>query len=201
MTASCLANSSAFLLPLCKAKWPLGLFHNQLLTSASKIWSFEEGLSKRAPLTYERPGSVWHSSSPDMLILAFVWRNFWRQITCILILNVFFFLQGSTLQPHHCVAVDASLALLVFVLLFLVLRFIFPPLLVLKCPLVSSASVQLHLFLQLQNLCLKPGRNTSTPWSSNKLYPNYAAVRVFFLRKDTQHLNWPGVLKFDGFKC
>lgn len=175
MTASCLANSSAFLLPLCKAKWPLGLFHNQVLTSASKIWSFEEGLSKRAPLTYERPGSVWHSSSPGMLILTFVWRNFWRQITCILILNVF--LQGST---YHCVAVDASLALLLFVLLFVVLCFIFPPLLVLKCPLVSSAGAQLHLFLQLQNLCLKPGRNTSTPWSSNKLYPNYAAVRVFF---------------------
>ena len=190
MTALCLANSSAFLLPLCiKAKWPLGLFHNQLLTSASKIWSFEEGLSKKATLTYKSPGSV-QSSAPSMLIWSFAWRNFWRQITYTLILNVFF-LQDSI---YHCVAIHASLALLLFVLLFVALCFIFPPPLVLQCPLMGSASVRFHLFLQLQNLCLKPGRNTATPWSSNKLYTNYAALRVFFLSKDTQQLNWSGVL-------
>lgn len=134
----------------------------------------------RETLSYERHGSVWCSSSPSMLILTSVQGNFWRQVfkirkqvTC---------LQGRT---YLCVAGPISLALLLFVLLLVVSGFIFPPLLVLKCPLVSSASIQLHLFLQLQTLCPKPSRNTSTSWSSNKLYLNHVALRVFSLRKDT----------------
>lgn len=130
-----------------------------------------------------RPSSMWCSSSPSMLILTFVWRNFWGWIACTLILNVFFAREHLSWCGCSCfigiITICPSVCFVSFS----------PPLLVLKSPLASSASVQLHLFLQLQNLCLKPGRNTFTSWSSNKLYPNAATLREFFLRRDTEHLN------------